>query len=192
MLLLIMGLILFLGMHSVRIVAEDFRTAQISKRGEGAWMGIYSAISLLGFMLIIWGYADARVESPILWNPPIWTKHLAALLTLPAFILFVAAYVPGSKMKAVLGHPMILGTKLWALAHLLSNGAVVDVLLFGGFLLWSVLDFRAARKRTKAAGITFEFAGYSRDAIAIVFGLFVWAVFSMYLHAMWIGVKPFG
>ena len=192
MLLLILGLILFLGMHSVRIFAEDFRTAQISKRGEGVWMGIYSAISILGLMLIIWGYADARETAQILWNPPLWTEHLATLLTLPAFILFGAAYVPNTKMKEVLGHPMILGTKLWALAHLLSNGTSADVLLFGAFLLWAVLDFRAARKRTKAAGTTFEFAGYSRDAIAIVFGLAVWVVFSMYLHEMWIGVKPFG
>ena len=191
MLLLILGLILFLGMHSVRIFADDFRTAQISKRGEGAWMGIYSLISILGFMLIIWGYGDARATSPILWNPPIWTKHLVTMLTLPVFILFGAAYVSGTKMKAVLGHPMILGTKLWAFAHLLVSGALVNVFLFGAFLLWAVLDFRSSRKRTKAAGITFEFAGYSRDAIAIVIGLLTWVVFSMYLHEMWIGVKPF-
>ena len=191
MLLLIIGLILFLGMHSVRIYASDWRAEQISKRGENTWMGFYSLVSIIGFLLIIWGYGDARLDTQILWHPPAWTKHLAALLILPAFILFVAAYVPGSKIKATLGHPMILGTKLWAFAHLLSNGALVNVILFASFLLWAILDFRTSRRRDKAAGTTYEFISYSRDAIATVVGLVAWAGFSIYLHGMWIGVKPF-
>lgn len=192
MLLLIIGLILFLGMHSVRIYADGFRAEQVRKRGEKVWQGLFSLVSLAGFLLIIWGYGDARLDSPILWHPPVWTKHLAALLTLPAFIFFVAAYVPGSKIKATLGHPMILGAKLWALAHLLANGALVDVVLFTSFLLWAVLDFRTSRRRDKAAGTRYTFIGYSRDIIALVIGIIAWAVFALYLHGMWIGVKPFG
>ena len=192
MLLLIIGLILFLGMHSVRIYADGFRAEQVRKRGEKVWQGLFSLVSLAGFLLIIWGYGDARLDSQILWHPPVWTKHLAALLTLPAFIFFVAAYVPGTKIKATLGHPMILGAKLWALAHLLANGALVDVVLFTSFLLWAVLDFRTSRRRDKADGTRYTFIGYSRDVIALVIGIVAWVVFALYLHGMWIGVKPFG
>lgn len=192
MLILILGLILFLGAHSVRVYAEEWRTVQVNKRGLQAWLGIYSLISIAGFVLIMWGYRDARLATEILWHPPVWTKHIAALLTLPAFILFIAAYVPGSKIKAIIGNPMIVGVKLWAFAHLISNGAVVNVVLFGAFLFWAVIDFRTSRRRDKAIGTRYEFIGYSRDVIAIILGTVAWAGFSMYLHGMWIGVKPFG
>ena len=192
MIILIIGLILFLGTHSVRIYAFDWREGQIRKRGEKVWQGIYSLISLLGFVLIIWGYGEARAETQILWNPPIWTKHLAALLTIPAFILLFTPYIPGTKIKTKIGHPMILGVKLWALAHLISNGALVDIVLFGSFLLWAILDFRASRMRDRAAGTIYIFQGYKRDVIAIIIGLVTWAVFALYLHGLLIGVKPFG
>jgi uncharacterized membrane protein len=192
MLILILGLILFLGIHSVRIFAEDWRNAQITKRGSATWLGLYSLVSIIGFLLILWGYRDARLASEILWYPPVWTKHLAALLTLPAFIFFVSFYIPGSKIKSIIGNPMIVSVKLWATAHLISNGAVVDIILFTAFLLWAILDFRTARRRDKAAGVTYEFVSYGRDVIAIIVGSIVWAVFAMYLHGMWIGVKPFG
>lgn len=189
MLILILGLILFLGMHSIRMVADSWRNAQVSKRGLTGWQGIYSFVSLIGFLLILWGYRDARLASEILWLPPEWTKYLAAALTLPAFILLVAAYLPGSKMKAIIGHPMLVSVKLWAFAHLISNGALVDVLLFSAFLFWAIFDFRAARQRDKAAGITYKFISYNRDVMAIVIGVVTWAVFSLYLHGMWIGVN---
>jgi len=191
MLWLITGLILFLGTHSVRIVAEDWRLAQISKRGEQIWQGIFSVIALLGFILIIWGYGEARAEAQMLWNPPVWTKHLASLINIPAFILLVAVYVPGTKIKASLGHPMILGVKLWAFAHLISNGSVADITLFGTFLLWAIFDFRSARRRKQSTENQSQFIAYSRDAIAAVIGLIIWAGFAFYLHEMWIGVYPF-
>lgn len=191
MLILILGLILFLGMHSVRIYAEPWRNAQVRKRGLPTWQGIYSIISLVGFLLILWGYRDARLATAILWHPPVWTKYLAALLTLPAFILFISFYIPGSKIKAIIGNPMIVGVKLWATAHLISNGSVVNIILFGAFLFWAILDFRTARRRDKAEGVTYAFVGYSRDVMATIIGVIAWGVFAFYLHGLWIGVKPF-
>ncbi len=150
MTLLILGLILFLGMHSVRIFAEGWRTAQIAKRGEGAWKGLYTVVSIVGFGLILWGYGQARAEPVVLWTPQLWARHLAALLMLFSFILLVAAYVPKNGIKSWLHHPMVLGVKVWALAHLLANHTLADLLLFGSFLVWAVLDFRAARQRDRA------------------------------------------
>lgn len=191
MLLLIIGLVLFLGTHSVRIYAESWRNAQIQKRGEQAWQGIFSFISIIGFLCIVWGFGDARTTSHMLWYPPAWTSYLASVLTAVAFVFFVAVYVPGTKIKAKLGHPMILGVKLWAFAHLLANGAVVHIILFGSFLAWAILDFRSSRRRDKAAGTIYIFQSYRRDAIAVVIGLVTWAVFAFYLHGVLIGVKLF-
>ena len=138
MTILIIGLILFLGMHSVRIFASDWREAQINKRGQKVWLAFYALISLLGFILIIYGYGEARVVTQVLWTPPVWTKHLAAVFVLLGFVLIVAADVKGTKIKAKVGHPMVAGVKLWAFGHLISNGALVDVILFGSFLVWAI------------------------------------------------------
>src|SRR5262245_56698561 len=132
---LIVGLLIFLGAHSVRIFAEEWRTQRIARLGDKRWKGIYSLVSLVGFGLIVWCYGLAREHPLDLWDPPSWTRHAAAPLTLVAFILFAAAYVPANRIKARLGHPMILGVKVWALAHLLSNGRLADVVLFGSFLV---------------------------------------------------------
>ncbi len=189
---LILGLVLFLGVHSVRIVADGWRTATLARVGEGVWKGLYALASLAGFALIVWGYDEARMAPVDLWFPPLWTRHLAALLTLPAFVLLVAAYVPGNHLKAALGHPMLAGTKLWALAHLASNGRLADLLLFGGFLVWSALCFRAARRRDRAAGLARPAASGARTALAIAAGVIAWAAFALYLHGALIGVRPFG
>ena len=191
MVYLIIGVILFLGTHSIRIFADDWREQQISKRGEQAWQGVYSLLSLAGFILLIWGFGEARAETHFLWHPPVWTKHLAALFTLISFIFLTAVYVPGTKIKARFGHPMILGVKLWAFAHLIANGSVADVVLFGSFLLWAILDFRASRRREKHARDIPIFISYKRDAIAIIIGGALWYVFAFYLHGLLIGVKPF-
>jgi uncharacterized membrane protein len=118
MTLLILGLILFLGMHSVRVFADDWRSAQIRRVGPQAWKGIYSILSLAGFVLLVWGYGEARSAPAVLWTPPTGLRHLAALLTLVAFVLLAAAYVPGTRIKRAVGHPMVAGTKAWALADL--------------------------------------------------------------------------
>jgi uncharacterized membrane protein len=149
---LILGLAIFLGVHSVRIVADGWRTQTRARVGEGAYKGIYSLLSLLGFGLIIWGFGVARETPVMLWMPPVGMRHAASLLTLIAFILLAAAYVPGNAIKARVHHPMVLGVKTWALAHLLANGSVAHVVLFGAFLLWAVLNFIAARRRDRAQG----------------------------------------
>jgi len=192
MIYLIAGLVLFLGVHSIRIFADDWRTARVAQMGAGAWKGLYSLASIAGFVLIIYGYGLARHEPVNLWVPPLWTRHITALLTLPVFILLAAAYVPGTRIKAMLKHPMMLGVKLWALAHLLSNGRLDDVLVFGGFLVWATLGFRAARQRDRQQGLTYQAAGLSRDFIVIAIGLAAWVVFAFYLHGALIGVRPFG
>ncbi|HSO07909.1 MAG TPA: NnrU family protein [Pelomicrobium sp.] len=192
MTLLIAGLVVFLGTHSVRIVAEDFRNRQIAKMGEKPWKLVYSVISLVGFVLIVYGYGAARLDPVFLWQPPVWTRHLAALLTIPAFILVVAAYVPKTRIKAKVGHPMVLGVKVWAFSHLIANGTLADVLLFGGFLGWAVVDYIAARRRDRRAGVTYTAGPVTRDIAAVAIGLVAWAVFAMWLHGPLIGVKPFG
>jgi uncharacterized membrane protein len=192
MTLLILGLILFLGVHSVRVFADGWRGTMRQRLGENGWKGAYSLLSLAGFVLIVYGYAATRESPQILWVAPVWTRHLAALLTVPAFVLLVAAYVPGNGIKARLHHPMVLGVKLWALAHLLANGMLSDVLLFGGFLLWAVLSFRAARGRDRAAGTVYPPGRLVPTLVTVVIGLVAWAVFVFWAHGAWIGVKPFG
>jgi uncharacterized membrane protein len=190
--ILVLGLVLFLGMHSVRIVAEGPRQRFIAQRGEMAWKGLYSLASALGLALLIWGYGQARQQPVVLWASPLWTRHLAALLTLPALILLVAAYVPGNSLKTRLRHPMLLGTKLWAAAHLLANNTLADVLLFGGFLVWAALCFRAARARDAAAGLKAEVGSAALAVLAAVLGTAAWAGLAFWAHALLFGVRPFG
>lgn len=189
---LIVGLLLFLGAHSVRIVADDWRAARLAAWGEGRWKGLYSVVSIAGLVLIVWGYGQARATPIDLWQPPQAMRHLASLLTLLSFILLAASHVPGSRLKARLGHPMVLGVKLWAAAHLLANGRLADVLLFGAFLLWAVIDFRSARARDRAQGLVRPPGRLSRDALVVVIGGLAWLVFAKYLHVPLIGVNPFG
>jgi uncharacterized membrane protein len=189
---LILGLVLFLGTHSVRIFADSWRGGRIAQMGLMPWKGVYSVISIIGFVLIVWGYGIARGAPVVLYAPPVWTRHVAALLTIPAFILLVTAYVPGTRIKRAVGHPMVAGVKIWAFAHLLANGTLADVVLFGAFLAWAVADYTAARRRDRAAGMVYVVGPVSRDIIAVVVGLAAWAVFAFWLHGAWIGVRPFG
>ena len=192
MTLLLLGLALFLGVHSTRIVADTWRSATIARVGEKRWKAIYSLLSIAGFVLLVIGYGAARQSPVVLFVPPVWTRHLAALLTIPAFVLLAAAYVPGNAIKRAVGHPMMAGIKVWALAHLLANGTLADVLLFGTFMAWAVLGFIAARRRDRAAGTTYPAGPGSRTAIAVAVGLVAWAVFAFALHRPLIGVAPFG
>jgi uncharacterized membrane protein len=192
MTLLILGLVIFLGVHSLRIVSEDLRTRLRARLGEGAYKGLYSVLSIAGFVLLIYGYAQARLEPTLLWATPLWTRHLAALLTIPAFVLLVAAYVPGNAIKSKLHHPMVLGVKVWALAHLVANNTLADLLLFGGFLLWAVLSLRAARARDRAGQVVYAPGRAGPTVVTVVAGLAAWAAFAFWAHAAWIGVRPFG
>lgn len=190
--MLILGLVIFLGVHSVRIVADGWRTQVMARRGEGLWKGLYAALSVLGFVLICWGYGLARQQPVVLWSPPRAMNHVAALFTLLAFVLLAATYVPRNHLKAHVHHPMVAGVKLWAFAHLLANGNLADVLLFGSFLAWAVLSFRAARQRDRAAGTTYPPGTAQGTVITVVVGAVAWAVFAFWLHGELIGVRPLG
>ncbi|WP_265948021.1 NnrU family protein [Dechloromonas sp. A34] len=192
MLILLIGLLLFLATHSIRIVAEGWRGRQIARLGEKPWKGLYALLSALGLGLTVWGFGLAGAEAQFLWHPPRWTGHLAALLTLPAFVLLVAAYVPGSRIKAVVGHPMILGVAIWAFAHLIANGRTHAMVLFGAFFIWAVLDFAAARRREPTAEAKARSGTAARDALVVIIGAAAWALFAAYLHGWLIGVRPFG
>ncbi len=187
MVFLILGLVLFLGVHSVRLRGEGFRDAHIARFGEKAWKGGYSLISVLGLGLIIFGYGQARLDPVVLWASPVALRHVAGLLMLISLVLLVATYVKGNHFKARLGHPMVLAVKVWALAHLLANNTLADVLLFGSFLAWAVLCFRTARRRQPAA------AGGSLvpTLVTVALGAALWAGFAFWAHLPWIGVRPY-
>ena len=189
MLVMIVGLVIFLGMHSLRIFADDWRQRQISRFGPLRWKGVFALLSLIGIVLIVIGYSAARQHPIVVWVPPRVLYHVAALLTLPSFILLVAADVPRNAIKARLGHPMLLGVKLWAFAHLLANGMLADLILFGSFLLWAVVDFRSARRRQPAAAM--QIVPTRRGTVlTVVIGVVAWVLFAFFLHKILIGVAP--
>lgn len=188
--LLVLGLILFIIPHSTRIFADDWRSGMIARLGEKPWKGAISLISLAGFVLIVIGYGQARLDPVVLWVPPVWLRHIALLLNLLAFVSLVAAYVPRNSIKARFGHPMIAGVKAWSIAHLISNGNLADVILFGSFLVWSILDFRNSRRHDRAHGTRYPAGTLVGNLLTVVIGVAVWAVFMLYLHAWLIGVAP--
>ena len=189
---LVLGLLLFLGVHSLRIVADGWRTQAVARVGEKAFKGIYSLLSVLGLGLIVWGFGLAR-EAPVqLWLPPASMRHAAALLNVLAFVMLVAAYVPGNGIKARLHHPMVLGVKTWAFAHLISNGNLAHVVLFGAFLAWAVLDFISLRRRDRVLAIRYPAGTLSATMVTLLLGVVLAGVFALWLHGWLIGVKPFG
>ena len=189
---LLAGLLLFLGVHSTRVFANDWRNRTLASMGEKPFKGVYSLLSLAGFVLLVWGYGQARQQGVMLWNPPVAMRHIAALLTLVAFVLLAAAQVPGNQIKARLHHPMVLGTKVWAFAHLLANGSLADTVLFGSFLVWSVLLFAASRRRDRREKTVYPAGTARMTALSIVAGVVAWVVFAFWLHRVLIGVAPFG
>ncbi|MGQ3053418.1 MAG: NnrU family protein [Roseateles sp.] len=189
MIWLALGLALFLGIHLTRALAPRWRDAQIARLGEKGWKGVHTVLSLLGFGLIVWGYAQARLDPVALWAPIRGMNHLAALLVLVALILLAAAYVPRNHIKARLKHPMTLSVKVWAFAHLLANNTLADVMLFGSFLVWSVLVFCAARRRPGPAPAAPTAGG---TAATVVAGIALWAFFAFWAHAAWFGIAPLG
>lgn len=194
MVLLILGLVLFLGIHSMSIVSVNGRNRLVQQMGEGPWKGLYSLVSLAGFVLIVVGYGAAREAPVLLYTLPNGFRHLAALLMLPVFVLLLATYLPG-RIQRTAKHPMLLAVKLWALAHLLANGTLADVLLFGGFLAWAVADRISVKKRA-AVGLTRPAPALpgskANDAIAVVGGLGLYVLFVVWAHAFLFGVRPFG
>jgi len=190
MTVLILGLILFLGTHSVSVVAPAWRDAMHARLGEGPWKGLYSVASAVGFVLIVIGYGLARQQPVALYTPPLWLRHLALLLLVPVFPLLMAVYLPG-RIKSAARHPMLLATKLWAVAHLLANGTAADVLLFGGFLAWAVADRISLKHRAQRALPGARPSPFN-DAIAVLGGLALYALFLLRAHAWLFGVSPLG
>ena len=189
---LVIGLAVFLVPHSLGLVAPGWRSRQVARLGERRWKGFYSLVSLIGLALIIWGYGQARTTPESLWTPPAAGRHVAALLTVIAFVLMAAAYVPRTKIKAALGHPMMAGVALWAFAHLLANGTLHDVVLFGAFLVWALVTFVVLRGRDARGGTTYARGTLDKDAIAVVAGVVAAVGFALVLHGPLIGVRPFG
>lgn len=186
MLILIAGLLLFFAAHSVSIVNEPWRNRVAAQIGERAWMGLYSLISIAGFALIVWGYGLARQEPVVIYVPPDWLRHLAMLLLVFVFPLLVATYFPGRISHAV-KHPMLVATKVWAFSHLLMNGMLHDLLLFGAFLAWAVID-RISMKKREQRPLPGAPASSMNDVIAVVAGLGLYAAFVFKLHGWLIGV----
>lgn len=186
MIYLVLGLVLFLGVHSLSIAAPAWRDARAAAMGEGAWKGLYTLASIVGFVLLIYGYGLARQEPVVLYTPPAALRHLAMLLMLPVFALLLAAYLPG-RIKRAAKHPMLLAVKLWALAHLLVNGNLADVLLFGGFLLWAAAD-RVSMKHRVQRPLPGAPTSPMNDVIAVVAGLAIYALFVFWAHTALIGM----
>lgn len=189
---LILGLIVFLGVHSVRIVADDWASATRTRIGALPWKGLYSLASAIGLGLIIWGFGLARQQPVQLWSPPAGMRHLAALLTLAAFVLMVAAYVPGNRIKARVHHPMVLSVMVWSLAHLLSNGNLGQVVLFGAFLVWSVVDYLASRRRDQVRTTPYPAGTAGATGVTVAIGVGTWIAFALWLHGLLMGVRPLG
>jgi uncharacterized membrane protein len=187
---LVAGLLLFLGVHSIAIVAPAWRDGMAARLGDASWKAIFALVSVIGFVMLVHGYGLARAEPMVLYTPPMWMRHVASLLMLPVFPLLLATYLPG-RIKAAVKHPMLTATKAWALAHLLVNGNLADVLLFGGFLAWAVADRIAVGKRVVQRKPTVTAApSRMNDVLAIVGGLVLYVVVFAWAHQRFIGVPP--
>ena len=191
MILLVVGLVLFLGVHSVSIVAPQWRQAQVQRLGERAWKGLYALVSLVGLILLIYGYGLARHAPVVLYTPPTWLRHLALLLMVPVFPLFLATYFPG-RIQHAAKHPQLLSVKLWATAHLLANGTLADVLLFGAFLLWAAADRVSVKRRVVQHKVPGAPPGAMNDVVLLVGGLLIYAAFLFRVHVWMVGVSPLG
>ena len=189
---LIAGLLIFLGLHSMRVVADGWRARMVQRWGEMQWKGAYALLSLGGLMLLGHGYGLARLDPLVLWTPPVGMRHATSLLVLAAFILLVATYVPRNSIKARLHHPMLLAAALWAFGHLLANGTLVDVLLFGSFLVWAVVTFASSQRRDRAQSVVYPPGALLPTIATVVIGIVAWAVFALWLHGWFFGVRPFG
>jgi uncharacterized membrane protein len=182
---LLLGLVIFFGAHSVSIVNDPWRNRMAARMGEWPWKGLYALVSIAGFVLIVWGYGLARQDPVVLYTPPAWLHPVAMVLLIPVFPLLLAAYLPG-RIQTAARHPMLAATKLWAVAHLLANGMLADVLLFGAFLVWAVLDRISMKQRAQRAIPALPRAR-ANDIIAVIGGLALYAAFVLWLHGALIG-----
>ena len=189
MAVLIIGLLVFLGIHSIALAVPAFRSRAIAQMGEGPWKGLYSLVAAVGFVLIVYGFHLAREAPVVLYSPPSWLRYVTFLLMLPVFPLIIAAYLPG-RIKTAMKHPLLNAVKFWALAHLLANGMLADVLLFGGFLVWAGVDRMSLKRRAQV--VPSAPAGRFNDLIAVAVGLALYLFFIAWAHLRLFGVSPLG
>lgn len=183
---LISGLVIFLAVHSVAIVGHEWRDDMVRRIGKYPWQALYGLVSIVGFVLIVKGYGMARLDPTVLYMPPSWLRHVSMLLLLPVFVLFLAPYLPGH-IKRVMKHPQLVAVKLWAVAHLLANGMLHDVVLFGAFLAWAVAD-RISFKRRPMREVPALPPSAINDVVLVVLGLGIYVAFALWLHPILIGV----
>lgn len=185
---IVLGLAVFFGVHSISMLALDWRNRVAQRLGTRAWQGIYSVIALVGFYLLVAGYGAARSSAAVLYATPPAFRYLAALLMLPVFTLALASVFSG-RIRARTQHPLLLAAMLWSVAHLLTNGSVVDLLLFGAFLAWAIAVRMSLAHRPARPPIALPTSKVN-DAIAVAGGLALYALFMLWLHARWLGVSP--
>jgi uncharacterized membrane protein len=187
----IIGLVVFLGTH-VFVTMRDHRAAVVARIGEWPYRGLFSLVSIVGIVLIGYGFAAYRAAGPIMvWYPPVWTRHIVVALMWPASIMIAAAYIPGN-IKRVLKHPMLVGVKTWAFAHLCANGDLGGIILFGSVLAWAVYDRITLKRRKDAGAPPIPVGGTKNDMIAIVVGTIIYLALGFVFHPVVIGVPAFG
>ena len=189
MLIFLVGLLVFLGIHSISIVAPRWRDAQVGRMGEGKWKGLYSLTSIVSFVAMLYGYGMTRHAPIMVYMPPMGLRHLALLLMAPVFPLLIAAYLPG-RIRHATRHPMLLAVILWAASHLSANGTLGDILLFGGFLVWAVADLISVSRRARVRPVPSAPALAINDVIVVVAGLGLYAFMLLWGHAHMVGVSP--
>lgn len=190
MLALFLGLVIFLGIHSIGIVAPHWRDRVKFHWGTGRWRMTYSALSLVGFGLLLYGFSVARHSPSVLYSPGYALRWAARVFMVPVFPLLLAAYLPGHIQRST-KHPMLAAVKFWALAHLLANGTAADVLLFGSFLVWAVIDRIALKRNPRPPPVSLRFSVWN-DLIAVVLGLGIYVWMLEWLHFKVFGVSPLG
>ncbi len=187
---LVLGLVIFLGLHSTRIFAEPLRAQAIARLGEGPWKGIYSLLSAIGFVLIVWGFAQARFSAPALWTPPPGARHATILLMLVSMLLLGGYFFKQSHIAVAVHHPMVWSVAVFGLAHLIANGSAADVVLFGAFFIWALADLMSSYARDRRNSVVYPEPGWGATIGAIVLGLALWAVIAFWLHFWLFGVAP--
>jgi uncharacterized membrane protein len=191
MTLLIVGIIIFLGLHLIRVIAPGFRQSMIDSLGENGWKLAYSIVSILALILLIYGFGQARQVTGLLYTPPVWMAHITLTLMLLAMICLVASLLPAGYIAVKAKHPMVLSVKIWAFSHLLANGETSSVLLFGAFLAWGVILRIALKRRERAGELKLRpFVSGKYDLYAVIIGAIAWALITFKLHELLIGVAP--
>jgi uncharacterized membrane protein len=187
---LVLGLVIFLGLHTIRIVAEPLRAQSIARIGEGPWKGLYSLVSAIGLVLIVWGFARARYDAPLLWTPPDGARHATILLMLISMLLLAGYLFKQSHIAVAVRHPMVWSVVVFGLAHLIANGSAADVVLFGAFFIWALADLISSYARDRQNSVVYPEPNWGATIGAIVVGLVFWAVIAFWLHLWLFGVSP--